>query len=286
MPRITNRSNLPEALVRAIENDPYDRGECDYSVTQLLKPARMVALERIHRDDIEEDAADRIWALMGQLGHLVLERAGQGMVEKRLFATRNGLRISGALDLVSASGGSYKSTDYKFTTAWSAKNGPKPEWIQQLNLGLWLASENGITIDALEIVAIYRDWSKLEAMRSQDYPQRQASVFSLPIWPMPRTLAFLDERLAAMEAAKSALPECTAEERWEKPTVYAVMKEGRKSAVKLHDHEEQARLHAEQLGKQHSVETRPGQSTRCEAYCSCARFCTQFQSTQPQEQAA
>lgn len=282
--KITNRSGLPEALVRAVENDPYSRGDSDYSVTQLLKPARMVALERIHKDELEEDVSDRIWALMGQLGHLVLERAGEGMVEKRLFATRNGLRISGQLDLVE---NQTKSTDYKFTTAWSAKNGPKPEWIQQLNLGRWLAQENGIQIQQLEIVAIYRDWSKLEAMRSADYPQQQVQAFRLPIWSWKDTEDFLDARLAAHEAARKQLPDCTAEERWEKPTVYAVMKEGRKSAVKLHDHEEQARLHSEQLGKGHTVATRPGQSTRCEAYCSVSRFCSFAQSlTQPKQLAA
>lgn len=290
---ITNRSGLPEALVKAVQNDPYNRGDCDYSVTGLLKPARMVALERIHKDDLEEDVADRIWALMGQLGHAVLERAGEGVVEKRLFATRNGVRISGQLDLlhmqdldVDGIETYEKSTDYKFTTAWSCKGGPKEEWIQQTNLGLWLCQENGIRVKGLEIVAILRDWSKLDARRDWQYPQQQVKVFSLPVWPMAKTLAFLDGRIAEHEMAKQALPECSPEERWEKPTVYAVMKDGRKTAVKLHDNEEQARLHAEQLGKGHAVTTRPGQSTRCEAYCSVAKWCSQFNSQQPKEQIA
>jgi hypothetical protein len=285
--RVTNRSNLPEALVRAVENDPYNRGDAQYSVTQLLKPARMVALERIHKDELEEAVSDRIWALMGQLGHLVIERANIGVQEQRLFAVRNGLRVSGQLDLLNQGGGAWKSTDWKFTTVWSCKGGPKEEWEQQLNLGRWLAQENGIEVNELEIVALFRDWSKMDARRDRDYPQQQARTYKLPVWPMAKTLAFLDGRLAAHESAKQQLPDCTPEERWEKPTVYAVMKDGRKSAVKLHDHEEQARMHAEQLGKGHTVVTRPGMSTRCEAYCSVSRFCSfAQQTTQPNSLAA
>ncbi len=73
--RITNRRSLPELIVRAIENDPYSRGDSDVTVTQLVKPPRIVALEKLHADEIEVDASDMVWALFGQTVHIVLERA-------------------------------------------------------------------------------------------------------------------------------------------------------------------------------------------------------------------
>jgi hypothetical protein len=278
--KYTNASNLPEAIVKAVTNDPYDKGACDYSVTGLLKPARMVALERIHADAIEEDVADRLWALIGQVGHTILERAGVGLVEKRLFAERNGVRISGQLDLLRMAGESYKSTDYKFTTVYATDDGPKDDWISQLNLGRWLAGENGIHVDSLEIVAIYRDWSKHKARREQDYPQQQAQVFPLPVWTAEKTLAFLDARIAAHESAKANLPYCSADERWQKADKWALMKKGNKRATKLHENEHDALAHQIEAGNGHFIEHRPGESVRCSAYCSVAQFCSQLKEGQ------
>ena len=73
--KITNRMNLPQPLVSAIERDPYVRVG-DVSVTSLAKSPRQFWLERRHAEEIEEDASDRIWALLGSIGHKILERAG------------------------------------------------------------------------------------------------------------------------------------------------------------------------------------------------------------------
>ncbi len=54
------------------------------------------------------------------------------------------------------------------------------------------------------------------------------------------------------------------------------MKKGGKRAVKLYDTELEAQSHAAQ-DKSLFVETRPGQSVRCEAYCRVAAFCSQRQ---------
>lgn len=292
---LTNNSGLPESIVRAIEADPYNRGDCDFSATQLLKPSRMVALESLHKDEIEEDAADRIWSLMGQLGHLVLERSGVGFVEKRLFATvfavggdgvPRPFTISAQLDIVEH----VVSSDYKFTTVWSCKNGPKPEWIQQLNIGRWIAHENNIPINRLQIVAIYRDWSKLDAIRDRTYPQQQAQMFDLPVWSHSDTLDFITRRIESHSSALHGnLPECTAEERWERASSWAVMKEGNTRATATFDTpaEAEARM-AEEIEKNKPgpkskkeppkfyVEHRLGESVRCENYCPVKNFCTQY----------
>jgi hypothetical protein len=132
-------------------------------------------------------------------------------------------------------------------------------------------------------VAIYRDWSKPEARRSPDYPQAQAATFELPLWPREKARSFIAERVRVFQkAANGELPECTPEERWEKPTVYALMKDGAKRAVRLYDNEKDAADHAS-TGKNLRVEKRKGESTRCELYCSVAPYCSQFQATKGSE---
>lgn len=281
--KLTNKLNLPAALVRAIQNDPYTKGESDYSATGLLKPARMTALEARHADELTEDVADRIWSLCGQIGHTILERCSDAdLTEKRLFAdiayppdqVRPVRRISGQLDLEHQS----KIVDWKFTSSYSVKEGAKDEWEQQTNIGRWLCHKNGIEVEEIEIVAILRDWSKLEAKRDWRYPQFQVTVFKIPIWPHHHTEHFIYDRVHSHELAKYELPTCTPHERWSKPAKWAVMKKGRVRAVKLHDHEEKARLHAEQ--EKGYVQHRPGEDVRCQSYCRAAQFCEQYKQTQ------
>ena len=67
--RITNERNLPYALVKAVENDSYNMGSADKSVTGLLQPPRQSALRELHADEVTEDASARVYALYGQLVH-------------------------------------------------------------------------------------------------------------------------------------------------------------------------------------------------------------------------
>ena len=71
---ITNKENLPKFLVQSIEywGKSHD-SQADYSATELLDPPRIVALRRKFREQIEEDASDRIWSLLGSATHKVVE---------------------------------------------------------------------------------------------------------------------------------------------------------------------------------------------------------------------
>ena len=67
------------------------------SVTRLIGPPQIRILERLHQDELTEDASDRIWALVGQIGHGILERAETSAItERRLFADLEGWRIPGS----------------------------------------------------------------------------------------------------------------------------------------------------------------------------------------------
>lgn len=280
--KLTNRQNLPQAIYDAVKADPYTKGDADASVTELIGPPRLAALKREHASEIVEDAADRIYSLLGQSIHTILERANRtGISERRFFMPVGGWTISGAFDAYYADG---LLQDYKLTSAWSVKGGVKPEWEAQLNLGRLLIEheEPTLKITKLQAVAILRDWSKLEARRDPEYPQSQVVVIDVPLWDREKAMRYLNDRVTLHQQARVTLPQCSQEERWAKPAKYALMKVGGKRAVKLYDTEAEARAHASVDPKNLRVEVRPGESTRCEAYCSVAQFCTQYQ----QEKAA
>lgn len=140
--KITNKYGLPEALVAAIANDPYDPGKGDITVTRLIAPPRKVLLEARHAHEISEDVSDRLWSLLGQSVHVILERAEKTAVtEERLSITRQGFTVSGKFDRFVLTDGLLQ--EYKVTTAYTVRNGGRDEWEAQLNLLAAILRENG-----------------------------------------------------------------------------------------------------------------------------------------------
>jgi hypothetical protein len=232
----------------------------------------MRQLQLKHAAEIVEDAADRIFSLLGQATHTILERAAADhcIVEKRFFVERLGWKVSGQVDLIDLNDGIL--ADFKVTSRHVV--GPiKPEHEFQLNANKLLAEENGVTgIKRLEIIAILRDWSLMRVGREKDYPKSQVAVIRSPIWPKAAAEAFLLERIKAHQYPNPPL--CTAEERWQKPERYAVLKKGAKRAVKLYDDAKMAANHVATLGNGAKVELRPSEPTRCMHYCNVAQFCS------------
>ncbi len=274
--QITNKFNLPESIVNAIRNDPYTSGPCDISVTRLISPPRKVALEKAHYKDLEEDASDRVWSLFGQAMHVVLERAGHNVItEARHSIERQGWALSGQLDHFDATTGLL--SDYKVTSCYSVKNGSRSEWIAQMNILATILREHGYIVNRLQIIVILRDWSKSQAQRSSDYPTQPVVTIEIPLWSEEKCEEYIDERIRLHQAARDKLPECSAEERWQTANVYALMKEGRKTAVKLFEDENGAEAACKAAGDKHHLVFRPGKSIRCENYCPAAPFCEQYQ---------
>ncbi len=275
--KITNRSNLPASLVAAVTFSDRNTEGCAYTISELLLPPRILALKRKHDAEIEEDAADMLWRLLGQAGHEVLRRAGKGqgnaIIEERavIDLNMNGrtFKIGGQVDYACLD---HTLTDFKFTSSYAIKDGCKSDWLAQLNLYRWLLNHYGVQIDKLQIVAILRDWSVREARRDRDYPQTQAKVFDVPPWPWDQCEAFVKDRIALHEQAKERLPECTDEERWTRPQKFAIKSPSKKRAIKLCATKEEAETLL--IGNQF-IEYRPAEYPRCESYCPCSKFCEQ-----------
>lgn len=224
--KLTNRKNLPDAILRALANDPYDRGDCDFSVTGLLKPARAAALEEIHKDELTEDASNRVFSLLGQATHTILERQArdEDLVEQRYFAKFINYTVSGQIDLLEMDKGIL--SDFKVTKAYAFSSkggkGQKPEWIQQLNMCRELALQNdsNLTINKLQIVGILRDWDKncLDPSKKMKYmagyPDAEIVTVDIPIWPREETVRFIEMRIREHVASKTFLPKCSGGETW------------------------------------------------------------------------
>lgn len=272
---LTNKLNLPQAVVMAVQNDPYSRGKSDISVTQLITPP----YQRKLRQAVEpvEDVADRLFSLYGQIGHGILERAGLKAgsdVENRLFSEVNGWTVSGQYDLIEDG----ILMDYKFTTFWSVKGDePKPEWVQQLNLLRALAIRNGIEVKGLRIIALLRDYQKSAASRDPEYPQFPIVPVDIPMWDLDAAEAFMLERVKLHQESDPA--PCSDEDRWKQPQVFALKKSGLKRAVKLFTNVDDATA-AMPNNKDYFIEMRPAEYRRCAEYCNVSHGCKVWQREQ------
>lgn len=271
--KYTNKFGLPQALVDAVCNDGYHRGKSDITTTELIQPPIHVLLRREYDGELEEDVSDRVWALMGSAVHHVLDRSSRGeLTETRLYMEMDGWLLGGQLDNLNLESGVL--SDYKMTSVYSLLYGDKPEWTAQLNVLAQLAIENGYKVEKLQIIVLARDWS-VGKSNSPDYPKCQVQVVDIPLWLESERMLYIRSRVRLHQEAcvrfheggASALSECSPEERWEKQAKFAVMKEGRKSAVKLHDSASSAASHVAELGAKHYVVERKGERTRCERYC-------------------
>ena len=274
MATITNRHNLPAAIIAAIQADPYTGGG-DISCTKLIDAPQIRVLGSKHHHEIVVDASERVFSLMGQAVHTVLERAGLKedgvIVEQRLYAEVNGWQVSGQVDRMHIADGTL--SDFKMTTVY--KQHGSDSWTRQLNVLRWLAHQNGYdTINTLEVVAIFRDFRKTEAQRNPDYPQAAIQTISVPVWSLEDTEEYITERVYMHQAASRGeeVP-CTDEDRWFSGNSYALMKHGAKRATKVSSIRSDFDL-ADPA--EYTVETRAGEYKRCQHYCDVRAHCQQW----------
>jgi hypothetical protein len=270
---ITNNSGLPQSIFNAVSRQFHKKS--DYSVTELLAPVQQVILKNRHDAEITEDCSERMWSLMGSAVHAVLQDGADKntLTEENLKIEMLGKTISGSPDYFDGK----VLQDYKFTSAWTIVYGDRDaEHEAQLNCYAYLYRKHGFNPEKLQIVYILRDWSKSKAKSEQNYPQSQVVIKDFKLWDEKEQGAFIGARVMDLIAGEKMNPlPCTPEQQWRSSDVYAVMKEGRKSAVKLFDKESEAETFKEEKGKGHTVVKRPGEPKRCNEYCAAREFCEQ-----------
>ena len=293
--KITNKFNVPETLVALATRDYYTKGKSDYSVTEIISPPRIQRLRREHYDEMEQDVSDMLWMLLGTALHVVAERSEVSghTNEERLSVGVNDIILSGAIDLQKDEADGITITDYKFTSAWALMN-DKPEWEQQQNIYKYLVERvKKKPVKGLKICALIRDWSRRDAQYKADYPQAPIQVIDIPMWTFDRAEAFIKERVEMHRDSKvnadwgDELPLCSDEDRWVRPTTYAVKKDGRKTAIRVFDTQGEADALLKEMSEKDKgfIEIRKGEAVRCTGnFCGVSQWCNQYQSTLNEEQ--
>jgi len=289
--KLTNKTGLPDAVVQAIRNQPYSKGTSDVSATEIMDSPRIRALKIKYKDQIENDANDFCFSLMGTAFHGLLERYSEPgtLSEERLFMDVGGITISGAMDLQKIEkDGSVKILDFKVTSSYKTK-GDHEDWTKQLNIYAALVRElKGVKISGLEIIAFIRDWKKGDAQRNPDYPQSTIVTIPIEVWPHEKAMGYIYERVNAHLDAREAmaldepLPFCTDEERWSSGDSYGIRKIGGSRVTKFAT-EAEAKAAAKEK-KDYEVLKVPSAARRCDSYCEVSRWCDQYASSKQVEE--
>lgn len=227
---VTNKHNLPQALVNLLGAREYSKGKSHWSVTQLIGAPRITVLRNQFKKEITdtEDLSDRFWSLMGSNIHKILEHAvtDNSVVEERIFLDVMGVTVSGQIDVQEHADGVVDLIDWKFTNVYAVSR-PKPEWEAQLNLYAYLIRKvKGLKVEKASVCAIIRDWRKTDSLRRSGYPIAPIVMVDIPLWSFTMQEKFFEERLTtllnsyALNSLGEELPECSNEDRWLRDGVY------------------------------------------------------------------
>jgi hypothetical protein len=142
----------------------------------------------------------------------------------------------------------------------------------------------GFEVKKCEFLAMLKDHSKSKAKIDSGYPQLPIYKYEFDVTAenLAEIEQFINNRVAELEEAEKLadweIKPCSSEERWANPDKWAIMKAGRKTALKVCDSEEEAKsLMAEKGGT--DIEFRPGESKKCvDGYCACRNFCPFYKS--------
>jgi len=290
--KFTNKFNLPEPFVAAVTADDYVRGDALYTATELITPTRILSLRKRFDSELVEDVSERVWAMQGQVRHLVLERIARTdpnryLIEQRFEAVMpGGAKISGQIDLFDFKDGTLY--DWKETSVFKfSRIGDTLEWEQQANINLFLMRMNGMTVHALKNIAILKDWKVREARIAKlsrgkkEYPECAIHVMPLPMWTIGQAQDFILERIKTHNENMEKPPVCTKKERWQKDASFALCHRDRKRAIRLFDNRDMAeaamiqKMKASPPGesKKFYIEERQAEPRRCLDFCAVQMQC-------------
>tara|TARA_R100000808_G_C2148051_1_gene156121 strand:+ start:329 stop:1228 length:900 start_codon:yes stop_codon:yes gene_type:complete len=284
---ITNKKNLPQIMVDVAKNDTYTPvGEI--GVTSLIDSPRIRVLKM--NNDYKEDASELIWSIFGTATHSVLERACENndryWSEVSLEYEIDGVKLGGTLDLYDKE--SKGLHDFKVTSVWSIVFGDRiPHWTAQLNIYRYLMHKNHpeVEVNSLSILTLLKDWTESQSRRDAEYPSTAVQEIPIRMGDLEKVEEFIRTRIIEHKSAEhlysigEEMEICTEEERWAKPTKYAIKKPKRKTALRVLDTMEDAERWIKEKGAEGevlSIEVREGEDIRCTRYCPVREFCSYY----------
>lgn len=276
--QITNVLGLPQALVDACDTKIHNE-EGTVSATTLKSGVREILLTKRHWDEMTDDVADRIFVLFGAAVHALLERESPDtFVEERFEKQIGKYKVTGRLDCYDMK--QKIIFDYKTATTWKYKFADFSDWKFQGLVYAWLLKQEGLEVKECRFVAMFKDFSKTKAKTEAGYPSKPTYVYKFDVTQSDleeiekKIIAKVQELEVSENLSDEELPLCSDEERWAKPPKFAVMKTGRKTAVKLCDDRKMAEQYIEAVGGDLYIEERKGSDGKCDGYCGCCEFCS------------
>ena len=275
--KVTNKLNLPAAFVNAVSTNRHNAAGC-FSATTLNKGAKEIILSDRHFDEITVDAADSVWAVWGTAVHALLESQPDNNFHEEYFKVPvSNSFVTGQVDSYDMENGVIN--DWKTASVWKVQFNDFSDWRRQGLTYAWLLQQSGLDVKKCRFVALLKDHSKTKAKNDSSYPQSPVFIYEFDVTPedMAETRDRILNKVLEIESAykldDDAIEPCSAEERWADGEKWAVMKNGRKTAIKLFDNSADADAMAGELGNSHYVEHRPAISRKCGDYCKCKDFC-------------
>lgn len=283
--KLLNSMNLPQAFCNAVNLERHNEKGC-FSATTLLKGSTSTILTDRHFDEIEVDVADCVWQIWGTAVHKIFEDSGiDGLKEERFEVPVSHSKVTGRVDLFDEKNGILY--DWKTASTFKITFNDFSDWKKQGLIYAWLMKQNGIEVKKCRIIALLKDHSKSKAKTDSSYPQLPVYNYEFEVTEtdLAEIENFIKTRIAELEKAElipdEELPPCSEEERWHQKGKVAVMKEGRKTAIKLFDTKEEAEQNMKALGGTY-LEERKGCDRRCSEYCNCNTFCPYYKKTMEQ----
>lgn len=277
--KLLNSMNLPQAFCNAVNLERHNEKGC-FSATTLLKGTTSTILTDRHFDEIEVDVADCVWQIWGTAVHKIFEDSGiDGLKEERFEVPVSHSKVTGRVDLFDEKNGVLY--DWKTASTFKITFNDFSDWKKQGLIYAWLMKQNGIEVKKCRFIALLKDHSKSKAKTDTDYPQMPVYNYEFEVTEtdLAEIENFITTRIADLEKAElipdEELPPCSEEERWHQKGKVAVMKEGRKTAIKLFDTKEEAEQNMKALGGTY-LEERKGCDRRCSEYCNCNTFCPYY----------
>lgn len=275
--KVTNKLNLPAAFVNAVSTARHNAAGC-FSATTLNKGAKEIILSDRHFDEITVDAADSVWAVWGTAVHALLESQPDNNFHEEKF------KVPVCNSFVTGQVDSYDMEhatifDWKTASVWKVQFADFGDWYKQGMTYAWLLKQSGLDVRHCVFVALLKDHSKSKAAKDASYPQSPVFKYEFDVTDeeLQQTEARIIAKVAEIENAYKLgdddIEPCSAEERWADDEKWAVMKNGRKTAIKLFDNSADADAMAGEMGNAYYVEHRPAISRKCADYCKCKDFC-------------
>lgn len=276
--KVTNKLNLPASFVNAVSVRRHNDPGC-FSATTLNKGCKEIILSDRHFDEIEVDAADQVWAVWGTAVHAVLEKQPDNNFHEESFKVPvSNSYVTGQVDSYDMENATIY--DWKTASVWKVQFADFDDWRRQGMTYAWLLQQSGLEVKKCRFVALLKDHSKTKAKTDSSYPQSPVFIYEFDVTAADleetaaRILAKVQEIESAYKLDDDAIEPCSDDERWADGEKWAVMKNGRKTAIKLFDNEADADAMAGEMGNAYYVEHRPAISRKCLDYCNCKEFCS------------